>query len=51
MSTDSPQGDLTLEPEVWDTARYRASEVAEQARNRLRSATAVVHEARAPLPG
>ena len=51
MSTDSPQGDLTLEPEVWDTARYRASEVAEQARNRLRSATAVVHEASGTVAG
>ena len=51
MSTDSPQGDLTLEPEVWDTARYRASEAAVQARNPLRSATAVVHEASGTVAG
>ena len=51
MSTDSPQGDLALEPEVWDTARYRASEAAAQARNRLRSATAVVHEASGAVAG
>ena len=51
MSTDAPQGDLALEPEVWDAARYRAAEAAAQARNRLRVATAVVHETTGEVAG
>jgi GNAT superfamily N-acetyltransferase len=34
MSVDSPQGDLDLEPEIWDAARYRKREESNLARGR-----------------
>lgn len=51
MSTDAPQGELALEPEVWDADRYRAAEAAALARNRLRVVTAAVHERSGAVAG
>ena len=51
MSTDAPQGDLALEPEVWDADRYRAAEASARARNRLRVVTAAVHKPSGAVAG
>ena len=51
MSTDAPMGELTLEPEAWDAARYRTMERSALARNRMRVCTAVVHETSGEVAG
>jgi GNAT superfamily N-acetyltransferase len=35
MSVDSPQGELDLEPEIWDVERYRQREASNLARGRM----------------
>nr|WP_276610580.1 GNAT family N-acetyltransferase [Kineococcus siccus] len=50
MSTDAPQGDLTVEPEVWDPARVRAAEAMRTAQGR-RTWTAVAADATGTLVG
>lgn len=51
MTLDAPMGQLDYEQERWDAARYRANEAQALARNRLRVATAVVHEASGAVAG
>jgi GNAT superfamily N-acetyltransferase len=51
MSTDSPQGDLDVEPEVWDVARYRAKEESTAARGRRRYAVAARDDATERIVG
>ena len=50
MSTDAPQGDLAVEPEVWDAARVRAAEELRAAQGR-RAWTAVAADAAGTLVG
>ncbi|NIZ92363.1 GNAT family N-acetyltransferase [Kineococcus rubinsiae] len=50
MSTDAPQGDLAVEPEVWDAARVRSGEALRRAQGR-RSWTAVAADAAGTLVG
>jgi len=50
MSTDAPQGELAVEPEVWDAARVRAGEELRRAQGR-RSWTAVAADAAGSLVG
>jgi GNAT superfamily N-acetyltransferase len=45
MSTDAPMGDLALEPEKWDAARYREKEAQALARGRRRVAAGAVDPA------
>lgn len=42
MSTDAPQDDLSLAPEIWDADRVRASDTARHARGLVRTVTAAV---------
>jgi GNAT superfamily N-acetyltransferase len=51
MSTDSPTGELLTEPEVWDAARYRATEDSAVARDRKRIGTAARDDATGRLVG
>jgi GNAT superfamily N-acetyltransferase len=51
MSTDAPSGDLVMEPEVWDAARYRDKEAAAQARGRRRLGVAAREDATGRLVG
>jgi GNAT superfamily N-acetyltransferase len=44
MTLDAPMGDLDYEQEKWDAARYREKEQAAIDRQRLRVATAAVHD-------
>ena len=50
MSTDAPQGDLAVEPEVWDAARVRAGEELRRAQGR-RTWTAFAADAAGELVG
>jgi GNAT superfamily N-acetyltransferase len=45
MGTDAPMGDLALEPEEWDAARYRHKEEEALARRRQRVAAGAVERA------
>jgi GNAT superfamily N-acetyltransferase len=51
MSTDAPHGDLDVEPEIWDAARYRANEADAAARGRRRFAVAAREDATGRLVG
>jgi GNAT superfamily N-acetyltransferase len=51
MTLDAPMGQMDYEQEKWDAARYRAKEEHALARNRLRLATAVVHEGSGAVAG
>ena len=44
MTIDSPMGEMDYEQEKWDAARYRDKEESAMSRNRLRVASAAVHE-------
>lgn len=44
MVLDAPMGEMDIEPERWDRARYRESEVSAQRRRRTRFTTVVLHE-------
>ncbi len=49
MVTDAPMGDLAVEPEIWDAARYRRKEAEAAARGRQRIATGAVDRERGQL--
>ena len=51
MSTDSPQGDLEVEPEVWDAARYRAKEADTAAQGRRHYGVAAREDATGRIVG
>lgn len=51
MVLDAPMGDLDIEPEQWDRARYRDSEDSARRRHRTRLTTVVVHEASGEVAG
>ena len=51
MSTDAPQGELDVEPEVWDVARYLANQDDAEARGRRRYAVAARDEVTGRLVG
>jgi GNAT superfamily N-acetyltransferase len=51
MTLDAPLGELTIEQEKWDAARYREKEAQALARNRMLLGTAVVHEASGAVAG
>lgn len=51
MILDAPMGELDYEQEKWDAVRYRQKEETAAARQRVRFATAVVHEATGQVAG
>ena len=51
MMIDSPIGDMDYEQEKWDATRYREKEESAMSRNRLRVASAVVHEETGQVAG
>jgi GNAT superfamily N-acetyltransferase len=51
MSIDAPHGDLDIEPEVWDAARYRGKEDDSIARGRRRFGVAAREDATGRLVG
>jgi GNAT superfamily N-acetyltransferase len=51
MTLDAPMGEMDYEQEKWDAARYRDKEQAAQASDRMRIATAVVHDQSGAVAG
>ena len=51
MMIDAPMGEMDYEQEKWDAARYREKEQTAQDRQRVRVATAVVHEQTGQVAG